>query len=351
MKVHITSTPEYPKESIESVTSVLAEVPGEIEFQSGEPLSINQIKLRFPEFVSTEECEKLSFKDFFLMADLYRAIYSIPDDEFIVLITGIQNDKEWFSSNSGCHIFVTSNGWEYITKKDAKYGIAYQIVENIFQSVSGIDVSDVMSDPNIHHKSIGCINDMCWDETEVMLKLRTAYICPSCEARATANGVDSYLFLHILKLIDNIRNGLMNYDSIIAELEPQPVYVDGKGKITLGNKTIELNPLQSALYIFFLKQSDGIGTSSMYEYEDHLYLIYKEIRRSGEFSTIHKLCLPYSDDESTFLKNKSELNKVLIKKIGKQESEFYVIDNVETDGYNIYKIKLDFDYRNIDPRF
>ena len=65
------------------------------------------------------------------------------------------------------NIFIYGEEWEYYTKKDAKYGIAYQVLENIFQSLIDLNIDDVDNEPNIHVPSIGCINDMCMDKVDV----------------------------------------------------------------------------------------------------------------------------------------------------------------------------------------
>ena len=43
MKVYITSTPQYPKENIDSVIKVLKGTPGELEFFAGDPLIMDDV--------------------------------------------------------------------------------------------------------------------------------------------------------------------------------------------------------------------------------------------------------------------------------------------------------------------
>ena len=50
----------------------------------------------------------------------------------------------------GKNIFIYGLDWEYYTKHDDKYGIAYQVVENIFQSQIELNIDDVDNEPNIH---------------------------------------------------------------------------------------------------------------------------------------------------------------------------------------------------------
>lgn len=189
MKVHITSTPGYPSESIKAVKKLLSSVKGEITFTDEEPFTKAQLLLCSPLFHDLNKKSRLSFDALFNLAKTFRAIKSIPSDDFVVLISEYQNSQYWFSGTTNRDIFVDSNEWEYLTDKDSMYGIASQIVENIFQSLIGIDYRSAENDPNIHLKSIGCINDMCGSKPEIMLKLRTGYICNSCLMRAKASNV------------------------------------------------------------------------------------------------------------------------------------------------------------------
>ncbi len=351
MKVYITSTPEYSKENINSVVEVLKQVPGVLEFFGGEPLRLDDIIQINQKFENPEGIKSLSFDELYALGRLYRVGKPIQRDDFVVLLTTIPNDKEWFSAFSGKNIFVDVNGWDYITESDGKYSIAYQVVENIFQSLSGIDINDVDNEPNIHGVSKGCINDMNGLRKEdVAIKLRQGYICPSCRRRARANGVKGNIILHIYNLINHLRTGLTDFESILAEVEPDPVKVDKKGKITIGPKEIKLNFLCKTLFIFFLKQQNGVSTILLKDYEDQFYQIYLKVRPSGQKKVIDNLCSD-KEDGNTFEKNRTDLNKALVKQLGKRVSEFYVIDNFDVDGQREYKVKLSPDYRNIDPRF
>lgn len=353
MKVYITSTPEFSKENINSVVEILKQVPGELEFTGGEPLRIDDIIQINQKFENPDRIGSLTFDELYSLSRLYRVGKPIHRDDFVVLLTTIPNNKEWFSAFSGKNIFVDVNDWDYITENDGKYGIAYQVVENIFQSLSGIDIDDVDNEPNIHEPAIGCINDMCGlDKGEIILKLRTAHICTSCQSRATTNGVNPLLILQIRLLLEQIRKGLVNFDSIVAQIVPPTLIIDEEGKIKVGGKPIKLEAIQKTLFIFYLNHTDGVSFEQLGQKIDELHHIYQILKPLGaELSTVQNLCLPSANPSSTFLKVKSNLNKSLIHELGEQVSEFYVISKFDRDGYTIYKINLDQNHRTIDGRF
>ncbi len=163
-------------------------------------------------------------------------------------------------------------------------------------------------------------------------------------------GGQYHRILHIYNLINHIRVGLTNFESILAEVEPDPVEVDENGKITIGQKEIKLDYLGSTLFIFFLKQQSGISTIGLKDYEEQLYDIYLKVRPGGLKRVIENLCSD-GEDGNTFEKNRTYLNKDLIKQLGKKVSEFYVIDNFDVDGERKYQVKLSPDYRTVNPRF
>jgi hypothetical protein len=350
MKVHITSIPRYSKENIEQVVSLLSEVRGEISYSSCDPITPEQLMLIDDKFEDFESMKSLSFLDFFKIANKYRIIRSIPKEDILIILSPVRHDLNWFSGASSKNIFVDTRGWEYITESDSKYGIAYQITENIFQLLIGIEYDNAITDPNVHHTSIGCINDMCMTKMEVISKLRSAYICVSCQKRALNKNVSKVILLQIISTIQKIRDGLMNFDLIIKTVEPLPTVVDIDGVVTIGKNEIKLQAVLKTLFIFYLSNIDGVKNGvkvdSLEERENKQKLtnIYKAIKKGWKRETVESLCIPQNVPGSTFPKVRTETNKYLINELDKVLSEFYVINNFREPDYNIYKILLPIEY-------
>jgi hypothetical protein len=355
MIVHITSTPEYSKENIDFVVEVLNQVPGEMEFVAGEPLTARQLAIGNKKFKDAKGIKNLTFDEFYAAGETYRANNStVSDNDFVVVLSLIPNDREWFSAFSGKNVFVDANGWEYLTDNDGKYGIAYQVVENIFQSLSGIDINDVDNEPNIHGRSIGCINDMNGlEKADVLLKLRVGFICPSCKKKATENGVDDNLLYQIQKIIQYIKDELMKDVLINPEVKPEKVEVLEKGKIKIGTKEIVIEALPNTLFIFFLENPDGIIVGTMSSRKDEVLEIYRKIKKSGEMEKIQKLCQSYDkkENENHFYNIKWDLNKTLVEQLGRRESEFYIITRAKDGKKTKYKVNLTPDYITINEKF
>jgi hypothetical protein len=310
MKVHITSIPGYSKENIEQVVSLLSEVNGEISYSSCEPITPEQLMLIDEKFENFEGIKSLSFQDFFKITNKFKVIKSIPKEDIVVVLSPIRHDLNWFSGTSGNNIFVDTRSWEYITDSDSKYGIAYQIIENIFQLLVGIEYDNAVSDPNVHRTSIGCINDMCGNKMEVISKLRSAYICVSCQKRALNKNVSRVILLQIISTIQKIRDGLMNFDLIINSFEPLHTLVAEDGDIKIGDHSIDMPALPRSLFLFFLANEEGVNVASLDDKpnKEKLLYIYHKLRPGGKKESVDSLCLHYTEPKSTFFKVKNDTN-------------------------------------------
>ena len=142
MNVYLTSTPEFPTDTLNEVALILGKITGELEFILENPMTEQQVQLFNPNLAEIELIEGISFNELFGLCGAYRAIKEIPADAYVVLITSIENSRNWFSAFNGRNIFVHGVDWEYYTQRDAKFGIAYQVLENIFQSFIELDIED-----------------------------------------------------------------------------------------------------------------------------------------------------------------------------------------------------------------
>ena len=347
MKIIITSTPEFPLVLLQEVIDLLNETKGELEFQLGEPLNSRQFSLSNSQFKEPDKIQFLSFDELFGLCETYRTFKEIDDDVFVVMITNIPNNKYWFSNFNGKDIFVHGLGWEIFTNQDASYSIAFQIIENVFQSMINIDTTNPRNEPNIHMEPIGCINDMCADKTKVFLKLQSARICDSCIDRAEEEYLDDKILVHIDSIISNLRNVYTSSNRIKSKLKPPTVRVDDKATIFIGNHQLKLNPLHKGIFLFFLKNIDGVRTKSVSDYVEEIYTCYNNVKKSeAEKRIIENI---FIDD--TLSVKLGEIRKELRTQLGENLAKFYTIDSTPVGDDNFYKMKITPDCTDIDPRF
>lgn len=347
MRIHLTATPEFPIDTVKEVALILNETSGILEFMFAEPLNTKQYSVIHKKMRDISAIDFLTFEEFFELCNSFRTFRDIPEEDFVVMVTSIKNSEDWFSAFDDKNIFIHGVDWEYYTKRDDKYGIAYQVVENIFQTLIELDIEDRKKDPNIHDPSIGCINDYCGEKIDVMIKFRTADICVSCLKRAGEKKVNPLIVDQIYEIINNLRKKFVNSGIITSRVKPENVYINSKREVTIGHKKIKIDPLNKVLFIFFLKNLDGVETKLISKCEDDLYQIYKEVRDNPDKKTISNMV---KGNISSFEPYRSKFNGALARQLGPTLAEHYFLTSVEIkDDYNRYKINLDKEYITIEP--
>lgn len=371
MNIIVTALPQYPKEELDEVIRLLNSVPGTVKFIKGETIPTEILHLQIKDYSLQKH---LSFTQYWEILNMYRIINKIPTEDYAVLISPNKHDENWFSGFNGHNIFVDSNDWQYFSDKDSKYGIAFQIVENIIQSLMKLNIDNIFSEPNIHMESIGCINDFCGNKKEIMFKLRQGYICDSCVQRILSENIDIVIITHLKALIDSIRNSMVdNFSLILNQIPKEPIRVDEKGILTIGKHEIRLGHQPKSLYYLFLNHTDGILTNSLDEYEVDLFEIYFTVRhpttktlknieknkirednlklKKKEILEAVKKLLENDSGYKRFLKEKNSINKEINNTLGEKLAEFYMINTFTENPDKYYKINIEKDIISMDERY
>lgn len=352
MKVYITCTPEFSVDKLNEIVSLLKSIPGELDFKTAEPLTQSQYKRINRKFENISQISNLTFEEFFdLVQDNRERIRKeeITENDFVILISSIQNTKEWFSAFNKRNIFIHGDEWDLISNVDSKFGIAHQCVENIFQSISELNIDDIDLEPNIHQTTIGCINDFCDEKTDIIRKLQTANICPSCYQRAVDKGMSDYILAHIISIIEEIRKEFVIARNFPRQANLEMVIVDEKGNITIGDRIIKMDTLPKVMYINFLKHIEGIPTNKLCESKDQFDEIYKILKSNPDEYVITRMCcnkLQYKDKipekiKPTFEIYRSKIKMALKEKLGDVLSNFYAINLItDQNRQSIFKVPL-----------
>ena len=181
MKIFITGTPEVTNQLISNVVELLNKFNGELKFIKLKNLEKERFNVICPNIENINNTSELSFDQLFELCKGVRLINTeIKNTDHIVLLTSLKNDKNWFSASIKKDTFIDTNNWNEITNSDPKFGIGYQVVENIFQLLIGINYRNAHNHSNVHHTDEFCINEMCINKQKVIVKLKSADICDSC---------------------------------------------------------------------------------------------------------------------------------------------------------------------------
>jgi hypothetical protein len=365
MNVYITCTPEFSFEKLEETVSLLASIPGELKFIKGKPLTQGLYRRLNKKFEDVNQISSLSFEEFFDLVQGYREIEEqkeprkISDDDFVILISSIKNNKNWFSAFNNRNIFIHGVEWDLISDVDEKYGIAYQCIENIFQSLIELNIENTMLEPSIHQTSIGCINDFCRNKPEILMKLQSATICPSCYERCVSKGINDNVMTHIISIMEEIRKEFVISKKFLKQASLEKVKVDEQGNITIGGKVIEMQLLPRVMYIGFLKNIEGIPSDKKCENKDLFEEIYKKIKKNPDELAIQKMCcskIKYENSierrKPTFETYRSKIKMAIKREIGQTLASYYSVNLVEDQNKQIiFKVNLKKEQLDISTNF
>ena len=345
MKIYITCTEEFSSEKLNSVFKLLNKISGEIKFPQTKTLSNKFITYCNGKFNDLDNLSSLTFNELFEICEYYR--YSedekILTDDFVVLITSIENEKHWFSAVNGKNIFIHSTSFSDNTDRDEVNGIAYNILVNIFQSLLGINYETLSDSSIVHHSSIGCINDYCKKKADVILKLRTGYICDNCLNEAIRAGASAEILLNIYQILQHIREKFMNLEKIKDKLIPKNIFIDKNGNIFIGDTNLKLEPLQKTLMYFYLSKEEGFITKMLNDSKvaNEINVMYRAFNGKRGKTTIINLCKSPSTSDSTYSTTKNALHTKIKRTLGDDLSAFYEIIDEESSETKVCKIKKD----------
>lgn len=348
MNVTITCTPEYSPIKIDEIVSLLNGISGELNFIKGKLLTQAQFKRLNPKFDNINQISSLNFDELFDLVQGYRELREVEDDGYVILISSITNDQEWFSAFNKKNIFIHGDEWDMISDVDSKFGIAHQCVENIFQSICELDIVDFKSEPNIHLNTVGCINDFCDEKKDIIQKLQSANICPSCYQRAVDKGITDFVLAHIISIIEEIRKEFVIARNFPRQTKLEKVVIDEKGNVTIGDRVIKLETLPKVMYINFLNHIEGIPTNKLCDNKGQFDDIYKILKSNPDDLAITKMCcnkVQHKDKieriKPTFETYRSKIRMALKEKLGEVLSNFYAINLItDQNKQNIFKVPL-----------
>lgn len=281
MNVYITGTPELSYNKINQVVDVLNKVKGPLTFHTIEKLEKQNL---LPHVDLDDEFTPIYFKNLNKVANSERDYYNYSSEDYFVILTSHKLDiafsgKNWFSYFNNRNIFVRTYGWETHTNRKTHIAIAHQVIENIFQSLSGYEYEDYNG---YHHRPQGCLNDFCHNEYEIEFKLRTGHICKTCLDHAVNNGITIELVGQISRYLNLFREELLEIQSTIDEMPIPKVKITEKGNVIVSNKEIDLKYINKTLYIFaVLNRGEVLSLSYLKSRYKEFSNIYFAIKKTG----------------------------------------------------------------------
>ena len=228
-----------------------------------------------------EESEMADWETLFNFCRVYRRQYDVGDDEHVMLLTPAYNDKNWFAASDkhSRNHFVHIADWSFFLGEgiDARYPVAYEVMITVLHKLvsekHGFELRHL-----VHMKPKGCVSDFCADKTEIMLKMRTADICPSCIRKLDESGIQKTIVKQVLQVLDDIRSA-MTFRSR-SEYFQTPSRLEVRGHMCklfltdLGTLEVRLTPRQRAIYMVYLKHPEGIAVAELIDHREELVNYY-----------------------------------------------------------------------------
>ena len=275
------------------------------------------------------ERKTASWESLFKKAAKYRLDKLIPSDQFVFLITDIPNKSNWFAAldvNNPFNGFIHADDWEYIIDCSAAFPVAYEVLALLLQKHLFNGVMELRQ--KVHGTSIGCVSDLCMNKREIILKLRTADICPSC-MHTLKEQLPLNVIHHARMIMESLRVKMLFAQNFRQDVPLSRLIITPQKKLFLpdfDNQEVKLRPLEKALYFLFLENPDGIFLSNLCDHREKLYTIYTRLSNRGMLDEM-KIRI---DNMTNVLTNSasekiSRIRQVFEELIGQDLAEHYVI--------------------------
>lgn len=309
MKVHLIRSNGYPIEDFNNVLNLLNKHRGSIEFVPSEPVVLPESereaiyetgeefeKKIFPSY-STElfslseeshisfpyKANVLTWDQLFKVCTNFRKTNAISNDEYVILLNDIQNEKNWFASadHTMKNMFVQTNDWDWYfgSSVDDRFPISYEIAAWLLRSMMFRSPIEVFE--NIHKKPRGCMMDFCEDKTQIILKMRTGDLCPDCLNILDKRDVQRNHAKQLFQIMDGLRENIMFRQRSILLRQLSRMEIRGFNNsiylTDLGDLQINLNPKEKALYLLYLNHPEGIQRSHLVDYREELRTYYGQL--------------------------------------------------------------------------
>jgi hypothetical protein len=339
MKIHLFSINSTHNELLNNTLDKLVEFKGQFKFILNTEYNYN-----------IEDKSFDSFESLFEICDNFREKKKIEKTDVAILISPLSYSG-YFSSfeHNSRNIFICTENWQLFSNAEKPLLIAHQVIENILQCLSGFE------EKNAHNPSIGCINDMCIDKSDITLKLRTADICPECIQLFLQGGLTNAMLFESMKFLESLRKDFLLQNSYSKNLNPLNLTCKKNKKcnleIYIGEQLIKFTKTELFLYyVLCMGKEKGNNFFRINEKEISLW----DIPNLNNISQIDTNLYFGGNVFSRIAKNKTCINNKLNEALGANLASFYIIkkkseESEERKAELMYELeKLEMELNELD---
>ena len=294
-------------------------------------------EIRFPHIRG-----RVSWDELFRQVRECREHYRIPAGEFAILLTPTANEKNWFAmldEEQPYNGFIHTDEWEHYVSCDPAIPVAFEVIALAFRKHVFSSYSDFRQ--NAHERPVGCLNDLCMNKNDIILKMRTADVCLECMQKVRGRLSEPEIH-HAIFILESLRIRMLYAQNFRQKSPPSRLSIRTNGRIYLtdyANAEIRMPSMEKAIYLLFLNYPKGIYLGRLDRHAEELRQLYRRFSTRGEAEDMDRriddlLSLP-SDQLSVKV---SRIKRAFTDTIGASLADHYIIQG-ENSGRK--RIKLD----------
>lgn len=209
MNVTVATTVDVPIHLLQDVLHLLNASEGPIRFDM-----VGEMPVEF-------DHDGFEFDAFFQACRQWRERMHRPDEEYLIVLTGLRNAPNWFSSidpRGSRTAFLHTGDWEVFAGTGPTFPLATETVVNLFAMGLHEQYGERVLAEMVHIEPVGCVLDFCGWKPQVTFKLRTADICPDCQ-RAAGKAFEPAALMQLVGILEQARKGMVHHRLLGATTE------------------------------------------------------------------------------------------------------------------------------------
>jgi hypothetical protein len=228
--------------------------------------------------------------------------------------------------------FIHTSDWNHFIKCQDSFPIAFEVIALILQKHMFNDYNEART--SVHVDPIGCVNDLCLEKKNIILKLRTADVCADCMTKLKEK-LSVADIQHALLIMESLRVKMLFSQNFKQNVPLSRLVMEEKGKIILpefGNIEIKLMPLEKTVYKFYLEHPEGVSFSDLKDYQEELVNYYMNYTNDddGDRAYVKKVITERIEKlvnitNNTAAEKVAKIKAAFVKAIGDELAKHYYI--------------------------
>lgn len=286
--------------------------------------------------------KQATWDNLFSSCETYRKTYAIPENDIVILLTDISNDKNWFGSvdQTMRNVFIQTSNWSsfFGSEIDTRFPIAYEVVAWVMRILmfrNRYELSQLL-----HIQPKGCMMDFCEHKSQIVLKMRTADICGDCLDHIQTRDINPTALNQLLETMDGIRSNILFRERSTVLNRPSRLEIRGYMKriflVDLGDLEVRLNPKEKTLFLFFLNHPEGVRIVDLMDHKAEILDLYKRFSRASTPSLIENAVdLMLQPTDGNINQVLTRIRSKFKQTAGDSIAGYYTIEGTRNEAYKI----------------